>query len=47
MYFFPGKSPPKSALDIISCVNFCKLVQIMKKIDTTWQGVPPFGRKLK
>ena len=42
-----GKSPPKSALGKISYVNFCKLVQIIKKVDTFKKGVSPIDIKLK
>ena len=34
----PRKSPPKSTLGKISPVNFCKLIQITKKVDTFRQG---------
>ena len=44
--FLPRKRPPKLTLGKNSCVNFCKLAQITKEIDTFKQVVPPLSSTL-
>ena len=42
-----GESSSKSAFSKISYVDFCKLIQISKNVDTFREAVPPFDMKLK